>query len=52
MRELQPNEVAGIVQEILADAPDLADDKAIADLMQVVIRRLNETDERPKSIGE
>lgn len=50
MRELQPNEVADIVHEVLGDVPDLSDDQAIAELVRVVVRRLNDTGERPKPL--
>lgn len=50
MRELQPEEVAGIVQEILDEVEDTSGDQAIAELLRVVVRRLNETDQEPKPL--
>ncbi len=50
MRELQPDAVASIVQEVLGDVDDLSGEQAIAELMRVVVRRLNETDEGSKPL--
>lgn len=50
MRELQPNEVAYVMQEVLGDVPNLSNDQAIAELVRALVGRLNETNGKPKPL--